>query len=103
MREQRGAAKESETVQTVGVGHAMTFKNIVMFPVAFRAVGLDMAAPLRRQLAESLQRRVGTSGNEAWRHHGLYQRRGIGRVAPDVVNQLFGAAHGLIRRCVAVK
>ena len=95
MRQHSVTAEQSEAVQAFGVGHAVTFKHIAMFPIAFRTVGLDMTAATLCQRAQTLQRRIGTGGNEARRHDGLHQRRGVGRVASDVTDQVFRAAQGL--------
>ncbi|OIQ68908.1 hypothetical protein GALL_494940 [mine drainage metagenome] len=103
MRQHSPAAEQSEAVQTFGIGHAMSSKHIAMLPIAFRTVGLDVTAAALCQRAQTLQGRIGAGGNEARCHDGLHQCRSVGRVASDVTDQVFRAAHGLIRRGVAVK
>src|SRR5271167_2487668 len=103
MRQNGVAAKQSEAIQTFGVRDAVTLQHIAVFPVALGTMGLDVTAATLCKRPKSLKRRIGAGWNEARRHHGLHQCRGVSRVAPDVTDQIFRAAKSLIRRSVAVK
>src|SRR5438477_10828779 len=77
MRQNRLTAQQSEAIETFGVGDAVTFEHVAMFPIAFRTMGLDMTVASLRQRAERLKGCVGTGRYKARRHYRLHKPRGV--------------------------
>src|SRR6516164_994824 len=102
MRQHRVAAKQPEAIEAFGVGDAVPFEHIAVFPIAFRTMGLNVAIASLCERAERFKRCISAGRNEARRYNGPYKPCCIIRMARDVTDQVFRAAQRCIGRCIAV-
>src|SRR3981081_1678104 len=65
MRKHGSAPEQSETIEHFRVGGTIAGQGIAMGPVAFGAMGLNVASAFPGDRPKSLQRRVGAGGYEA--------------------------------------
>ena len=103
MREHAAAGQEPETVEALGVAHAVAGDDVAVLPVALRAMRLDVAAVLSCRGAEPLQHGVGAGGDEARRHDGPDAPLGIVGMPVHVLDQGMRAREARLRRGVAVE
>lgn len=81
------AGEKAEAIKAHRIRHAVTRQHIGVFPIAFRAMGLHMAAALPRHRTQAFQRRIRAGRNEPWRHHRPDAGGRVVGMGPDIVDQ----------------
>ena len=91
----RAVGQQTKHIERFGVRPSVAVEDRVVFPIAFRAMRLGEAVVAGRQLAQSLQSRVGAAGDEPWGDDRLDGRRyrvetAVRRELTHLVDEPFG-------------
>ena len=94
--------EQAEAVEAFRVRLAMALEDEVVLPVAFRAMGLDVAVMIPGDRAEAFERFVRTARDESGCHHRAHEIALVARQPAHEVDQVHRVVQRLFGRGVAV-